>query len=478
MTDYIPQAYAFTEIEHLRAVAALRGVEAAPTATARVLELGCASGSNLIPMAARHPGARFVGLDLSESELRTARAWSAHHGLENARWVQADVTRWAPEQPFDYILVHGLLSWVPVAVREALLSRVAGWLTPEGLAVMSHAAHPGSGPKLLARQIFLAAAPQSATPEARVQAGKALLAEITENHQGENSPYAAALREQAEQLGEAPWRFLVQDIIPEHFEPLSLGQVAASSGLAFVGDALPESDAPTGLGPKLSAAWAAVQGRGARGDFLDLCAGRGFRRGIWTHPERVTGAGDSLAGLWLRARFRPEPQAGRLITSAGRALGIRGAASQQAAMALASLPELPADALIQQGGPEVAGFLAQLMELGGLELSTRPRAAAQVDGFALRELERGRQLTTPFHQMLTLSSMEASLLRSLAAEGAWLEALVQEALEGRFEIVIGGETCRDAELLRRVLPDVARGRVGKLVHHGLVGGGFARQRLG
>ncbi|MCB9744739.1 MAG: methyltransferase domain-containing protein [Alphaproteobacteria bacterium] len=484
MTDYIPQAYGFTAIGHLAAAAALRGVRPPLLRGARVLELGCASGGNLIPMAARHPEARFVGVDLSESEILTAQAWSAHHRLENLEWVRADITDWAPEGQFDFILAHGFLSWVPRAVRAALLSRVRAWLAPEGLAVLSHASPPGSGAKELARRIFLAAAPAEGEPEARVQAGKALLAEITEMHGDADHPFAAALRAQHAQLAQAPWRFLVQDIIPPHFEALSLAQVAEESGLGFVGDALPETDAPLGLSPGLQAAWATKRGVEA-GDFLDLCVGRGFRRGIWTHPERAAAAGGlRLGGAWLRARFRlapdwdPNPSVtSGLMSSEGRGLGVRGGPAKQAAMALASRPELPADALTTQLGPAAQAFLEQLLALGGLELASGPRAAETVDAYALAELERGRQLTNPFHQMLTLSSMEASLLRSLAAEGPFIEALVQEALAGRFEVVIGGAPCLDPALLTRVLPDVARGRVGKLVHHGLVGGGFASRRL-
>ena len=56
------QAIPFARLDpaRLNAVARLFGVSAAPAASARVLEIGCATGGHLIPLAAARPHARFV----------------------------------------------------------------------------------------------------------------------------------------------------------------------------------------------------------------------------------------------------------------------------------------------------------------------------------------------------------------------------------------------------------------------------------
>ena len=99
---------------------------------------------------------------------------------------------------------------------------------------------------------------------------------------------------------------------------------------------------------------------------------------------------------------------------------------------------------------------------------TPPSAVTAPDEKKDDKASSGRKTTRPAAKQ---SSSKSSTPDTL------LEALVQEALAGRFEVVIGGAPCLDPALLTRVLPDVARGRVGKLVHHGLVGGGFASRRL-
>ena len=62
---YTSHPFSQTAPEHLVAVAHLFGLKTPDVATSRVLELGCSSGGNLIPLAARHPGSKVLGLDLS-----------------------------------------------------------------------------------------------------------------------------------------------------------------------------------------------------------------------------------------------------------------------------------------------------------------------------------------------------------------------------------------------------------------------------
>src|SRR3954468_25025912 len=54
-------------------LATLLGMEPAPVTRCRVLELGCSTGGNLIPMAATLPDSRFVGIDLSPLQIQTGQ---------------------------------------------------------------------------------------------------------------------------------------------------------------------------------------------------------------------------------------------------------------------------------------------------------------------------------------------------------------------------------------------------------------------
>jgi len=61
---YESQSFPQSHPNRLATLGRLFGLSPAPVAQCRVLELGCASGGNLIPMAYHLPESEFVGLDL------------------------------------------------------------------------------------------------------------------------------------------------------------------------------------------------------------------------------------------------------------------------------------------------------------------------------------------------------------------------------------------------------------------------------
>ena len=70
----------------------LYGLQPTPPAKARVLELGCGTGGNIIPMADEYKQATFVGVDLGEEHIRSARAFSSELGLTNISFKHQSVT--------------------------------------------------------------------------------------------------------------------------------------------------------------------------------------------------------------------------------------------------------------------------------------------------------------------------------------------------------------------------------------------------
>src|SRR6185503_4920215 len=105
---------------------------------ARVIEIGCAAGGNLIPYAAAHPQARVVGIDLSQVQIDQGRARTRALGLDNVDLIAGDIARMdlAGLGQFDFVIAHGVYSWVPAEVQKALLSAFRRLLAPEGVAYM------------------------------------------------------------------------------------------------------------------------------------------------------------------------------------------------------------------------------------------------------------------------------------------------------------------------------------------------------
>lgn len=125
------------------------------TATERftVVELGCGDGGNLLPLAFYHPRSVFVGIDSSRSALDRAQEAADRLGVTNIRYVCRDIRDVTARElaPVDYIIAHGLYSWVPEDVRGAILSFCRDALSADGLAYISYNAQPGWSTRLLVR---------------------------------------------------------------------------------------------------------------------------------------------------------------------------------------------------------------------------------------------------------------------------------------------------------------------------------------
>jgi len=134
-----------THPARMGAIATLMGMQPEPVTQCRMLEIGCGNGANLIPMAAALPESQFVGVDLAEDAIVAAHQNVAALGLENIRFVAGDL-RDIDESygEFDYIAAHGVYSWVPDAIRDALLAVCRSRLSPSGVVFISYNAYPGA----------------------------------------------------------------------------------------------------------------------------------------------------------------------------------------------------------------------------------------------------------------------------------------------------------------------------------------------
>ncbi|WP_158884018.1 class I SAM-dependent methyltransferase [Rhodanobacter sp. L36] len=153
---YNSSAFAQSAPEHLHAVAHLFGLKTPPPARARVLELGCAAGGNLIPFAAHHPQGHAVGVDLSGVQIDAGQRAVRAMGLKNIQLKQASIPDLGKDLgEFDYIICHGVYSWVPEDVREAILRVSRENLSVDGVVYISYNTYPGWKAKEVVRDAML-----------------------------------------------------------------------------------------------------------------------------------------------------------------------------------------------------------------------------------------------------------------------------------------------------------------------------------
>ena len=284
---YISLPVAYTQPAHLAAVALLNGVELPAAENARVLELGCATGGNIIPLAARFPDAIFRGIDLSRRHVDEARARIDSLGLGNIEILQADLaTVSLGTQQYDYVICHGVFSWVPSAAREAILRLCDRHLAPSGAAVISYNVLPGWHLRGAVRDVCQRFAGRERSPAERVRRARIALSKIA-CASPTKTPYGQMLRAEAARTAKLPSSYILGEFLAAHNDPMHFHDFVAMAGRynhAFLCEATPGASAAAKR-PETSAAQAADIEQ-----YADYVTGRPFRRSMLV---RATGAAHS-----------------------------------------------------------------------------------------------------------------------------------------------------------------------------------------
>ena len=113
---YLSLAFPQSHPDRLATVARLHRLLPAPVGECRVLEIGCAAGGNLIPMAAALPRSRFLGIDFSAVQVRAGLADVAALGLANIDLEQVDLRDFGEASGvFDYIIAKIRVKPIPAS---------------------------------------------------------------------------------------------------------------------------------------------------------------------------------------------------------------------------------------------------------------------------------------------------------------------------------------------------------------------------
>ncbi|MCX6865369.1 MAG: methyltransferase domain-containing protein [Verrucomicrobia bacterium] len=284
--------------------AMLGGLAARHPADARMLEIGCCSGLNLIPLALRWPESRFVGIDLSDQAITTARELAGAAGVSNIEFHTADLRDFEPGGGgFDCIIAHGFLSWVPADVQAALFAFCRRNLTPEGIATISFNLECGWRPRF----------PVIAKVRAIQQAGAAdemsalaILRSVT----AADSPELEIIDDM---LAKGPAILPFDDFGPIN-DPWSLDrfvQTTVAAGLRWLGESHPGLTLSAHLDPHLVADLLRRHAADpvAFMNAVDAAAGRTFRSAVVCRndaPVEARGASAPMLHLSVRAGPRPE----------------------------------------------------------------------------------------------------------------------------------------------------------------------------
>lgn len=479
-------------VEHLEAIAFLFGLDAPAARTARVLELGCAAGGNLIPFAARQPQSRCVGVDLSSVQIGQGQHAIARMGLGNIELQAMDLCEIdASFGQFDYIVCHGVYSWVPAKVQEAIMRICADNLAPDGVAYLSYNTYPGWKAREIVRDaMILRGGPRDAPAEKLAYARGMLEFLATSARPG--TVLQKALEENLPLVRAASSDYLLHEFLEPYNAPCYFKDLLARAGVRGL-TYLAEAELPNMFVQNYDEQVREPLMRECAGgqilmeQYLDFVANRCFRQTLLVHQVRAAQIryqfqSERLLALEYAAPFvsagvdvppGAEPQ---IFTVARAQVSLQEPAQKVAAELLgqaypASMraTALVAEAAARLGLPEaqvaplVVHFLGDMVIAGlvryrrtpaqiGSLLSDFPRAPVDVRSAQGLPLHRGPEATVCnlWHESMGVSPIERTLLPLLdgsLSHEALAAHVANEVRAGRLRFVKDGQLLVDEVLL-------------------------------
>jgi len=450
------------ELRRLQTMAWLLGMQPAAPSNARVLELGCGTGANLLPLALEFPAATIVACDLAATAIADAKDMAAALGIANLELHHTDLRavdeRWGT---FDYIVCHDVFSWVAPATRRRILEIQAHHLAPQGVAFLSHDALPGWHLHDVARDMMRHHTQRPEGAQETVARARAMLAMAAQVQDQADTAYASLIRDEYRLMSSIPDEQLYHVITSDHHRAYSFDefvQELQGAKLQWLGDAgrpFAERTLPQDI-QALLRQMPPLQ----REPYIDFVSNCAFRRALVCRADaqpRPRPEAGALRGLWIAlsgaarlARGGPrdsdqsdetEMAGGVCLRTSRGTLRTHDAAIVEALWRLDGLrPQgLPFLQLFAHGHAAACEFMLDAFSLGAVECVRTPFMLTNViteypttSTLARLQAQRGGLLSNQRGEPVTLTELQRFVVqrldgrhdhRALGAEVAeWLDA--------------------------------------------------------
>lgn len=310
IVPYQSRPFPSTHPDRLCAIGRIFGMSPAHPTDCRVLELGCASGGNLVPMAEQLQNSTFVGVDLSGIQIADGQTMIDALRLPNLSLLNSNILDVGKDfGMFDYVICHGVYSWVESEVQNKILSICRDLLRPHGIGFVSFNTYPGWHMRENVRRMMQYHSSRFSDIDERVRESRSLLAFVSEELEKSQAPHAPLLKTELNLLNGIEDFYLFHEHLEDHNTPCYFHEFASrlrEKGLKYLGDA----DVTTMLGTGLPSTSLETIHRIASDiiqaeQYMDFIRNRQFRMALVckeTIPLKRTLDVDSLTGLRLALR--------------------------------------------------------------------------------------------------------------------------------------------------------------------------------
>lgn len=238
--QYPNHSYPQTHPSRLATIGLLHGLQVAPPEKCRVLEIGCGNGTNLLSLAALFPNSHFTGIDLAASVIAEGLNRVRELGLTNIELIAVGIEDFQPVGgPYDYVIAHGVYSWVPAGVRDAILAACRKYLVPAGIAYISYNCYPGCHVRQMIWEMMRFHTRAIDDPAEKIGQAMAITRFIASSF-AKTDTYRQLFKDQLEQIQRHGPGHLFHDDLAEINDPVYFHEFAAQAaahGMQYVAEA-------------------------------------------------------------------------------------------------------------------------------------------------------------------------------------------------------------------------------------------------
>ena len=266
------------------------GMSPAPVDRCRVLDLGCAQGGNLIPMAFNLPYSEFVGIDLSSKQIAAGQKVIEELGIKNITLKQEDILNFSEnEGKFDYIIADGIFSWVPKKVQDKLFNICQHHLNPQGIAYINYSTYPGWRIYGLLRDIMAYHSAGISDPGTIAKQSREVIAFLSDAVDSEKNPYGKLLKKESENLMKHSDYYIIRVFLEGNNEPFyfhEFSRKANKNGLQYLGESPFQNMLSIDFAPKVQEALNKITNNLiAREQYMDFLRNRTHRNTLLCHSN-------------------------------------------------------------------------------------------------------------------------------------------------------------------------------------------------
>lgn len=444
MSSYPYKTFARKETHPARmgAIAKLYGIEARSADACSVFEIGCGNGGNIIPLALQFPNSSFVGIDVAADLIEQGRSEIDSLQLANIELIHGDIREYKPAVGrFDYIVCHGVYSWVSPETKRAILDRAVTGLSPQGVFFISYNTLPGWRQRGALRDILRVGASfvENEDEVARLENAMAFLALIVE----QSSSITPYVREAAERLRTSDPSYIVQEFLGEYNTAEMFTDFmgdATAAGLQFVSESRVVMMSSEDLSPQINEVLTALdESVVAKEQVIDIVRNRMFRETLLCHQSVPLDRGLQGAAFkdltfvasYLPAANRVESESSQVqLVERYTGREVSAPAGECAAM-LALMAEFgprgasfgvisgQAEIRLEMDSHESLRVIYTLWKTGFIEALTAPVCGTQerivVSQLARKQAVSNVRVTSGLHESFDLSAEERSLLAQAIA---------------------------------------------------------------